>query len=297
MKKLIVIVGSTASGKSELAIRLAKKFNGEIISADSRQVYRELDIGTAKVTKKEMQGVPHHLLSVVSPKSRYTVAQYQEAATKAITAVLKRKRVPILVGGSPFYIYAVADGMIFPQIKPNQKLRKNLEKRTTGELFSRLKALDPERAKAIEQKNKRRLIRALEIVLSTDKPVPKRKKIPLPYSILFLGVSRPPDDLKKRIKKRFLSMLKHGFLSEIKALRKQGMSWKRIESFGLEYCEGAQYLQGKISKQEMTEKAIRATQDFARRQMVWFKKDQRIHWIKNDKEARNLIALSSKKIF
>jgi len=292
MQKLIVILGPTASGKSELAVKLAKKFNGEIISADSRQVYKGLNIGTAKNTKKEMQGVSHHLLSIISPKSRYTVVQYQKAAIKAITAVLKRKHMPILVGGSPLYIYAVIDGMVFPPVKPNTMLRLNLNMLSTAELFQKLKKLDPRRAKTIEQKNKRRLIRALEIVLSTGKPVPKLKKEPLPYPILLLGVSKSSKELKKRIKNRFLLMLKQGFLSEIKVLRKQGLSWKKIESFGLEYREGAQYIQGKISKQEMTEKTIRATEDFARRQMTWFKKDQRIRWIKSQKEAENLARLS-----
>jgi len=270
MKKLIVIVGPTASGKSELALKLAKKFGGEIISADSRQVYKGLDIGTAKPTKKERRDTPHHLLDVVSPKKRYTVVQYQRTARKAIEDIQKRGSLPMLVGGSPQYVYAVVEGWMIPEIPPNLKLRKELEKLGIKELYKRLKRLDPRRAKTIESKNKRRLIRALEIVLSTGKPVPKLKKELLPYFVLFLGVSQSSKELKRRIKKRFISMLKQGFLSEVKALRKQGLSWKRIENFGLEYREGVQYLQGKISKQEMTEKSIKATEDFARRQMVWF---------------------------
>jgi len=303
MQKLIVILGPTASGKSELSIKLALRLcsgqakkrlgtkGAEIVSTDSRQVYKGLDIGTAKNTEKEMQGVPHHLLSIISPKSRYTVVQYQKTARKAIQDIQKRGKLPMLVGGSPQYVYAVIEGWIIPEVPPNLKLRKELERLSIEKLYKKLKRLDPQRAKTIEQKNKRRLIRALEIVLSTGKPVLKLKKKPLAYPILFLGVSRSSEELKERIKKRFLSMLKQGFLNEIEELRKNGLSWKRIESFGLEYREGAQYLQGKISKQEMTEKAIKAIQDFARRQMVWFKKDQRIHWIKNLKEAENLTRL------
>jgi len=303
MQKLIVILGPTASGKSELSIKLALRLcsgqakkrlgtkGAEIVSTDSRQVYKGLDIGTAKNTEKEMQGVPHHLLSIISPKSRYTVVQYQKTARKAIQDIQKRGKLPMLVGGSPQYVYAVIEGWIIPEVPPNLKLRKELERLSIEKLYKKLKRLDPQRAKTIEQKNKRRLIRALEIVLSTGKPVLKLKKKPLAYPILFLGVSRSSEELKGRIKKRFLSMLKQGFLNEIEELRKNGLSWKRIESFGLEYREGAQYLQGKISKQEMTEKAIKAIQDFARRQMVWFKKDQRIHWIKNLKEAENLTRL------
>ncbi|MDA1337505.1 MAG: tRNA (adenosine(37)-N6)-dimethylallyltransferase MiaA [bacterium] len=300
MKKLIVILGLTASGKSALAVKLAKKFYGEIISADSRQVYKGLDIGTAKITKKEMQGIPHHLISVVSPKRRYSVVSYQKATTRAILAVVKRNHMPILVGGSPQYIYAVVDGMAFPQVKPNQKLRKTLETKTIGELFSVLQALDLRRAKNIEQKNKRRLIRALEIVITTGKPVPPLKtyiNTPPWYGIdtLFIGVKKAPQELKGCIRKRFLQMLKHGFLAEVKKLRKQGLSFKRIESFGLEYREASQYLQGKITKQEMIEKTIKATEDFARRQMTWFKKDQRICWVKNQREAEKLSSSFLKK--
>ena len=289
MQKLIVILGPTASGKTELAVKLAKKFNGEIVSADSRQVYKGLDVGTAKPMQKEKMSIPHHLLDVVSPKKRYTVVQYQKSARKAIQDIQKRGKLPHLVGGSPLYIYAILDGMMFPQVKPNAKLRSNFNLLSTAKLFQKLKKLDPRRAKTIEQKNKRRLIRALEIILATGKAVPRLKREPLPYSVLLLGVSRSTQELKKRIKKRFLSMLKHRFLNEIKELRKQGLSWKRIEDFGLEYREGAQYLQGKISKQEMIEKAIKATEDFARRQMTWFKKDQRIRWTQNSKDGEIFI--------
>ena len=299
MKKLVVILGPTASGKTELAIHLAKRFNGEIISADSRQVYKGLDIGTAKPTQKERNNIPHYLLDVVSPKKHYTVVQYQTAARKAIKDIQRRNKLPILVGGSPLYLYSVIDGWIMPKVAPNRKLRVALEKLTILQLFKKLERLDPRRAKTIEQKNKRRLIRALEIVLVTGKPVPQLKKNPLPYSVLFIGIKKSPLVLQRRIKERFLLMLKQGFLNEIKALRKQGLSWKRIEEFGLEYREGAQYLRGKISRSAMIEQVQRATVDFARRQMTWFsakggsasggKKDQRICWIKNLREANHQI--------
>tara|TARA_Y100000310_G_scaffold337932_1_gene426243 strand:+ start:2014 stop:2895 length:882 start_codon:yes stop_codon:yes gene_type:complete len=292
MKKLVVILGPTASGKTEFAIHLAKKFQGEIISADSRQVYKSLDIGTGKITKKEMQGVPHHLLDVASPKRRFTVAHYQKKTRKAIQDIQKKDKLPFLVGGSPLYIYAVVDGWIIPEVPPNLKLRRKLEKLSVDKLLKRLQKLDPKRAKTIEQKNRRRLIRALEIILSTGKPVPQLKKHPLPYSVLFIGTKKSSQQLQQNIKNRFLMMLKHGFLNEIKELRKQGLSWKRIESFGLEYREGTQHLQSKISRNEMVEQVAKATVDFARRQMTWFKKDQRIHWIKNQREAENLISLS-----
>jgi len=268
---------------------LAKKFKGEVISADSRQVYKGLDIGSGKITKKEMEGVPHHCLDIASPKRRFTVAQYRCCAINAIATIEQQEKLPILVGGSPLYIYTLTDGWMIPGVKPNIKLRRQLKKFTTVQLLSKLQELDPERAKTIEQKNPRRLIRALEIVMTTKKPVPQFQRHPLPYSVLFLGIKKSPQELKQRIKKRFLQMLKRSFFNEIKDLRKHGLSWKRIEDFGLEYREGTQYLQGKISKQEMIEKTIKATEDFARRQMTWFKKDQRIHWIKNPKDTERLI--------
>ncbi|MDO8633071.1 MAG: tRNA (adenosine(37)-N6)-dimethylallyltransferase MiaA, partial [Candidatus Wildermuthbacteria bacterium] len=272
-KKLLVIVGPTASGKSAFAIKLAKKLSGEIISADSRQVYKGLEIGSGQVTKKEMMGIPHHLLGFASPKRRFTIAQYNILAKKTMGQIIKKKKLPILVGGSPFYIYSVVDGWNIPEVKPDVRLRKQLEKESIEQLFAKLKKLDPVRAKTIESQNKRRLIRALEIIHATGKPVPQFKKHPLPYLVIFLGLKKPPEELKKLIKKRFLTMLKKGLLAEVKKLKSSGLSWQRIESFGLEYREASQYLQGKLTKTQMIERAVKATEDFARRQMTWFKKD------------------------
>lgn len=289
MKKLVVILGPTASGKSVLGVKLAKKFGGEIISADSRQVYKGLDIGSGKITKKEMRGVPHHLLSVASPRKQFTVAQYSRLVKKAMAEITRRRNIPFIVGGSPLYIYALTDGWVIPEIKPNPVLRKKLEVLTAEQLLKKLQKLDPKRAQTIEQKNPRRLIRALEIVMTTKKPVPPFKKRPLPYPVLFLGVKKSSAVLSQNIRRRFLSMLRRGFLSEAKALRKSRLSWHTIENFGLEYRQASQYLQGKISRKEMIVSAVRATQDFSRRQMTWFKKDQRIHWVKNTAEAQKLL--------
>ncbi len=288
-QKLVVILGPTASGKSALGVKLAKKFGGEIISADSRQIYKKLNIGSGKITKQEMAGIPHYLLDVALPKNKFTVSQYQKLALKAILEVQKKGKIPFLVGGSPFYIYAVTDGIAIPEVKPSKKLRKKLEKLSIEQLFAKLRKLDPQRAKTIEQKNRRRLIRALEIVITTKKPVPKLEKNPLPYPVLFLGIKKSPEELKKLIRKRFLNMLKKGFLTEVRKLKVSGISWKRIESFGLEYREASWFLQGKISKEEMIEKAVKATQDFSRRQMTWFKKDTRISWMKGVKSAEALV--------
>ncbi len=277
-QKLIVILGPTASGKTALSLKLAKKFNGEIISADSRQVYKGMDIGTGKITKKEMKGIPHYLLGVASPKRKFSVAQYQKLALKSINKILKKRapKIPFLVGGSPFYIYSVVDGWIFPKLKPDWKLRKKLEKKSSSELFDILKKMDPKRAEKIEQKNKRRLIRAIEIAEKLGKVPLLGKNIQFEY--LLIGIKKPKEELEDLIRKRLLKRFKQGMMREVKNLRKQGLSWKRLESFGLEYRWIAKYLQNKINYEEMFENLQKDTEHFAKRQMTWFKKDKRINW-------------------
>ena len=287
-KKLLVIVGPNASGKSDLAVKLAKKFNGEVVSADSRQVYKGMDIGTGKITKEEMQGIPHYLLDVASPKRKFSVAQYQKKTIEAIKKIQRKGKLPILCGGTGFYVQAVVDGLVFPKVKPDWKLRKTLEQKSAKELYEYLKKLDPERAKTIEKDNKRRLVRAIEIVLKTGKPVPKLKKQKL-FDVLMIGIKRDKEELKERIRKRLLKRLKQGMIEEVKKLKESGLSWKRLEEFGLEYRWIARYLQGKIGYQEMIEKLQKDIEDFAKRQLTWFKRDKRIHWIKSFKEAKELV--------
>ncbi len=266
-KKLIVILGPTASGKTNLSIKLSKKFGGEVVSADSRQVYKGRDIGTGKVTKKEMKGIPHYLLDVASPKKRFTVSQYQKLAQKAIKKIQKKNKpkhrahnalyasvlgkVPFLVGGTGFYIQAVVDGINIPEVKPDWKLRSELEKKSTKELFLMLKKLDSRRAKNIDKNNPRRLIRALEIVIKSKRPVPPLKKNKPQFEVLMIRTKR--ENLKERIRKRLLKRLKIGMVEEVKKLRKSGLSWKRLEEFGLEYKYIAQYLQKKINYEERRE--------------------------------------------
>jgi len=278
MKKIIVILGPTASGKTDLAVKLAKKFGGEVVSADSRQVYKGMDIGTAKVTKKERQGIPHYLLDVASPKRRFTVTQYRNLASIAINKIFKREKLPILCGGTGFYIQAIVDGIIIPEVKPDWKLRKKLEKKSNKELYKILKKLDPKRARKIDKENPRRLIRAIEIVLKTKKPIPSFQKKPK-FSALFIGIRKSPEELKKSIKIRFLKWLKQGLIKEVKNLRKIGFSWKKIEEFGIHYRVVAQYLQKKMDYKTMVENSLIEIQNYAKRQMTWFKRDRRIHWI------------------
>jgi len=305
MKKLIVILGPTASGKSELAVKLAKKFNGEIVSADSRQVYKGMDIGTGKITKKEMQGIPHYLLDVTSPKRRFTVSQYRKLALKTINKIFKKGKIPILCGGTGFYIQAVVDGIVIPEVPPDWKLRKKLEKKSVEELYKILKKLDPKRAKTIESKNPRRLIRAIEIILKTKRPVPALKKNPLPYPVLLISIKKGKKELSSLIRERLLRRLKRGMIAEVKKLKKSSLSWKRLEEFGLEYRFVAQYLQKKLKSKEdkssssslavaqeydeMVNLIQKEIEHFAKRQMTWFKRDKRINWVKNYNKAEKII--------
>lgn len=287
VNKLIVILGPTASGKSELGVRLARKFGAEVISADSRQMYRGLDIGTAKMTKRAKRGIAHYCLDIASPKKVFTVVDFKKCADRAIEEIRRKRKIPILVGGTGFYIRAVVDGLVLPHVPPNPKLRKILEKKSTEELFQELQRKDPKRAQTIERKNKRRLIRALEIIAALGK-VPKLQR-EQKYDALFIGIKRTPQELKTRIKKRIVAMLKKGLVREVQNLRKLGLSWKRIFELGFEYKYPALYIQKKISKDEMKEMLVRASLDYVRRQMVWWKNDKRIHWISKPKGAERLV--------
>ncbi|MFA5747382.1 MAG: tRNA (adenosine(37)-N6)-dimethylallyltransferase MiaA [Candidatus Paceibacterota bacterium] len=287
-KKIIVIVGPTASGKTGLSIKLAKAFNGEIVSADSRQVYKQMDIGTAKASKKEMAGIPHHLLDVASPKKKFSVAQYRKLGTKALNAIFKKGKLPIVCGGTGFYIQALIDGIVMPEVKPDWKLRKKLEAKTVEELYKILKKLDPKRAGNIDKNNPRRLVRAIEIATITKKPVPEIKANPLPYPVLFLGAQKDPEKLKKDIEKRFYLWLDQGLLKEIKKLRKSGVSWKRIEEFGMHYRAFALYLQEKISYEEAEERSLKELWQYTKRQATWFKRDKRMIWVNNFAGAKKI---------
>ena len=287
-EKLIVILGPTASGKSDLAVKLARKFNGEIVSADSRQVYKGLNIGSGKITKKEMMGVAHHLLNVANPKRRFSVAQFQKLAQKRIKDIQKRGKIPFLVGGTGFYIQSVVEGIIIPKVKSNQKIRKKLSQKSVSQLFLILKKLDPHRAKNIDKNNPHRLIRAIEIVMTTKKPVPvlKSKKT---FTTLEIGLNKPQPILKKLIRTRLIKRLNQGMITEVRKLHRLGVSYKRLEELGLEYRYIAQYLQEKITYQEMVASLQKSIEQFAKRQMTWFRRNKQINWIKNQKSAENLI--------
>jgi len=277
--KVLVILGPTATGKSGLAVKIAKKINGEIISADSRQVYKGMNLGSGKVTKKEMGGIPHHLLDVVKPNTRFSVAQYKKIAEKTIEEIVKKGKNPIICGGTGFYIDSIVKNISLPEVRPNPKLRKQLDKKTASELFIILKKLSPSRAETIDKHNKVRLIRAIEIATSLGN-VPEIKEGPKKYDFVFIGLDFPDNELKKRIEKRLLDRIKLGMIAEIKKLHNQGVSWKRLESFGLEYRQTALYLQGKITREQMIENLKSDIWHFAKRQRTWFKRNKKIRWYK-----------------
>lgn len=294
---IIVIVGPTASGKSDLAVKIARQVNGEIISADSRQVYRGMDIGTGKITKKEKRGVAHHLLDVVSPNTNFNISHFKRLAQKKITEITNQGKIPIVVGGTGFWIDALIYDWPIPEVGHNRALRARLGKITAKELFAKLKKLDPERAKNIDSHNKRRLIRALEIVMTTGKPVPRfvvfksdrfytRQKIgEREYKILILGIKLQQKELERRIYTRLLKRLRGGMIEEITKLHQSGVLWKRLDNFGLEYRYVSRYLRGLLTYDQMVEKLYLEIKNYAKRQMRWFKRNKQIKWINSSNQA------------
>ncbi|MEF8847244.1 MAG: tRNA (adenosine(37)-N6)-dimethylallyltransferase MiaA [Candidatus Paceibacterota bacterium] len=284
--KIIVILGPTAAGKTSLSIKLAKELNGEVVSADSRQVYKDMDLGTGKVTEEEAQGIPHHLIDVVEPEEDFNVVQFQELAYDAIDKILNKNKLPFLVGGSPFYLYSIIDGYVFPGVAPKPELREKLQEKPADELYEKLKKLDPERAEELEKNNKRRVIRSIEIAQELGE-VPDLENNPR-YNCLLLGIKHSREVLKKRIAKRLEKRFDKCMIQEVKDLHKQGVSWEQLEEFGLEYRWIARFLQDKVTKEEMKESLQKDIEQFAKRQMTWFKKDDRIHWVENKQEAEEL---------
>ncbi len=277
LPKILVIVGPTASGKSDLAVLLAKELNGEVVSADSRQVYRGMDIGSGKITKTEMRNVPHYLLDVASPKRVFSVAQYKQQAEKAIKDILNRGKLPIICGGTGFYIQALVDGLILPEVKADQKLRKKLSQMSANELFLKLKKLDPKRAKNIDTKNSVRLMRAIEIATALGKVPPLRET--KRYTPLFIGLNVPQETLHARISLRLTKRMRAGMVSEVKNLIVDGVSTKRMEALGLEYRFVSRFLNKEMSKTQMLHKLEAAIKQYAKRQYTWFRRDKRIQWI------------------
>ncbi|MCA9356082.1 tRNA (adenosine(37)-N6)-dimethylallyltransferase MiaA [Candidatus Nomurabacteria bacterium] len=272
---LLVISGPTSSGKTDVSISIAKGLKkkgviAEIVSADSRQIYKGLDLLSGKVTKKEMSGTTHYMLDVANPKRKYSVAEYQKQAKKIISQIIKKGHLPILVGGTGFYIDSITKGIVLPEVKPDTKLRKDLDKLSTNQLFSILKKLDSERAKNIDKHNKVRLIRSIEIAKSIGK-VPKLKEVHS-YEVVDIYVDLPDSQLQKRIKTRIEKRLKSGMLEEAQRLVKSGVSLRRMHELGLECHFAALYIEDNISKKDLKEELYKATWQYVKRQRTWFKK-------------------------
>jgi tRNA dimethylallyltransferase len=294
---LVVILGPTASGKSALGIALAQHFNGEIVSADSRQVYRGMDIGTAKVTPAERTLVPHHLLDIADAQSIYTVAQFQQDAIAAINDILARGRQPFLVGGSAHYIQAVVDNLDIPHVPPQPELRMELEARPLADLLAQLEALDPQSAATIDRNNPRRIQRALEVCLVTGKPFSEQRSVRHPlYNCLLLGIQWPRDVLYRRIDVRIDERMGQGLVQEVDTLLAGGLEHERLDAMGLEYRFISRWLRGEFADEaEMLQRLKYATHDFVRRQLSWFRKDQRILWIEGgdtmEQEAETKVSI------
>ena len=287
-------MGPTASGKSDLAISLARKYDGEIISADSRQVYRGMNIGTGKVTKSEQKLARHWLLDVASPKRSYNVTHFVRDAKKAIADIKKRSKIPIICGGTGFWIQSLLENNTFPAVKPNPKLRKELVVLSTEELFRQLKKKDPARAKTIDAKNKIRLIRALEICdfLGAVPALPKSYRLET-KDYLLIVLNPAQEILWSNIAVRLEKRLKKGMVAEVQKLRKEGISWKKLESFGLEYKYVSLYLQKKISHLEMKERLNFEIRHYAKRQLTYLRRFEKfgakIHWITRPEESLPLL--------
>lgn len=286
---LLVIVGATASGKTSLSVEIAKTYNGEIISADSRQIYRYMDIATAKIKKHEMQGVPHHMIDIVDPDKDFTLADFVDMAKKHIADVTKRGKLPILVGGTGLYVRALCQNYQIPRVAPNIKLREKLNKeiKEKGEeyVYEKLKKLDPKTAQNIHPHNHRYVIRAIEINISENSKALKKAEMQKQsnqnggYNILKLGISWPREKLYERINERAKNQIEEGLINETKILLKKGYDPKLPSMSSLGYPEIIKYIKGECNLEEALEELQKNTRNYAKRQLTWFRREPDIKWI------------------
>ena len=284
MNKLIAIIGPTAIGKTKLAIQLARRFNGEIINADSRQIYRYMDIGTAKPDKTELAAVPHHLIDIIEPNQEFSLPKYQKLVNEAVKDIQSRGKIPFLVGGSGLYVWAVLEGWVVPQVAPDTTFRRELEKRAEmgqgAELFQELQQVDPGAAAKIDPHNIRRVIRALEVNKTTSEPFSRlQKKQKPPFHSLIIGLTANRAELYRRADERVDYMVKHGFVKEVDTLLKMGYSPDLPAMSSIGYREIALYLQGGMTLEEAVYKIKTGTHRFIRHQYAWFRiNDERVKW-------------------
>lgn len=283
---LILIVGPTAVGKTELAIQLAERLNGEIVSADSRLFYRGMDIGTAKPTAEEQARVPHHLVDIADPDEILSLAVFQQKAQEAIADIHTRNKIPFLVGGTGQYIRAVTEGWTPPEVEPDKRLRNELERmkeeRGIYWLYEKVQKLDPAAAEKIDARNYRRTIRALEVILTTGRRFSEQRgQSESPYSLLTIGLTRPREELYERVDQRIDLMFTNGFLNEVKNLLTQGYSPSLPTMSAIGYREGIRVVKGEMSEEQAKAEMRRITRVFVRRQANWFKEsDSSIKWFR-----------------
>ena len=293
MQKVLIIVGPTASGKSALGVALARRFKGEILSADSRQVYKGLDIGTGKITKREMKGVPHHLLDIASPKRTFTAGEFVRHGRRALDMIYHTNKLPVVVGGTGLYIDALMGRIVLPDVAPNLALRKRLAKKSAAHLFVMLKGLDPRRAKMLstqsERNNKVRLIRALEIAGTENRSREICAENGSRYDALWIGVKPDDNELRAKINKRLAERLKDGMVKEARKLHKQGLSYKRMRELGLEYRSLARYLQGITSRYVLEKELQSDIWRYARKQIGYWKRNKEIRWL--DPKSKKIVPL------
>jgi len=298
--KVVALVGPTASGKSTWAIRLAKKFNGEIISADSRQIYKKMDIGTAKEPgewRREglhktyyVQDVAHHLVDFLDPGKAFTVSEFRDKASKYCEQIIKKGKLPILAGGTGLYVHTLVDNLQIPQVPPNRKLRQSLEPKNNEELTKWLSSLDPKSAETVDCNNKRRLIRALEVCILSGVPFSEQqKKGEKIFDFLQIGIEAPREVLYERIDLRVQNMFDQGLVKEVEALMRQKYSWELPSMSGIGYRQFKDYFAKQLTLEEVKENLKRDTRHYAKRQFTWFKRDERVKWISDYEEAEKLV--------
>jgi len=281
---LVALVGQTATGKSALAIKLCQAIGGEIVTADSRQVYRYMDIGTDKPTIEERGGVPHHMIDLMDPDEPYTLALYQSGAYQVIEDIISRGRVPVLAGGTPLYLNAVLEGWTIPRVEPDLALREELEREAEqvgpGVLHDRLNSFDPEAAAKILPSNTRRIVRALEVIALTGQPISgQQNKEPPSYRTLIIGLSAPREQIYARIDARVHREVKDGLVEEVASLHERGYSFDLRSMSGLGYRQIGKYLQGQATLPEAIQRIKWDTHAFARHQGNWFRRMDTAHWL------------------
>ncbi len=304
MQKVIVICGPTASGKTALSIELAKKINGEIVSADSMQIYKEMDIGTAKPSKEEMQGTKHYLIGNVLPTSRYSVSQYKKDAINAIEEIVKNGKTPIVVGGTGLYVNSLIYGIDYPEIETDLEYREELEKIAEEKgleyLYQEAKKIDSKAAANISQNDKKRIMRILEIYKETGKTKTEleeeSRKNGIPYDYKVFAINLPREILYERINKRVDIMLEQGLIEEVKILYQKYGENLYTSAQGIGYKEVIDYLNGNYSKEEMIEKIKMETRRYAKRQLTWFRKIENIDWLNGLEDIENNLNIILKKI-